>query len=328
MREGASGSWVRRSVTGAMHRIAVYTTIYPGVEVYLPDWYRSVEEQTDQDFQLWIGLDGMEAGGVETAIGAHLEAVWVPSKADNTPARIRQRSLAQIVEDFDAVILVDSDDILHPTRVAAARAALQTSDLAACALRLVDHQREDLGTTLTLPGHALPENILPRNNVFGFSNSAYRSELLRRCLPLPADSVLIDWFLATKAWLMGARLAFDPVVRMEYRQHRANMAPIRSPFDAKQVTRDTRKVLEHYHLLLASPMENVLPDRWAQVQEAAADVQLFFDQVVSRPRKLENYVRNLNRLEPEVIWWWDVAQPALQWMWKDYAGERYEASQN
>jgi hypothetical protein len=308
--------------------MAVYTTIYPGVEVYLPDWHRSMQEQTDQDFQLWIGLDGIEAGGVETAIGAHLEAVWVPSKADNTPARIRQRSLAQIVEDFDAVILVDSDDILHPTRVAAARAALQTSDLAGCALRLVDYQREDLGTTLTLPGHAVPENILPRNNVFGFSNSAYRSELLRRCLPLPADSVLIDWFLATKAWLMGARLAFDPVVRMEYRQHRANMAPICFPFDASQVIRDTRKVVEHYRLLLASPMENVLPDRWAQVQEAAADVQLFFDQVVSRPRRLEKYVRNLNVLEPQVIWWWDVAQPALQWMWKDYAGERYEASQD
>ena len=111
------------NMSGAMQRIAVYTTIYPGVEVYLPDWYRSVRAQTDQDFQLWIGLDGIEAGAVETVIGTHLDAVWVPSEPDNTPARIRQRSLAQIVEDFDAVVLVDSDDILHPTRVAAARAA-------------------------------------------------------------------------------------------------------------------------------------------------------------------------------------------------------------
>ena len=143
------------SVSGAMQRIAVYTTIYPGVEVYLPDWYRSVQAQTDQDFQLWIGLDGIEASSVETAIGAHLEAVWVPSEPGNTPARIRQRSLAQIVEDFDAVVLVDSDDILHPTRVAAARATLQTSELAACALRLVDQHRQDLGTTFTLPGEPL-----------------------------------------------------------------------------------------------------------------------------------------------------------------------------
>lgn len=311
-----------------MHRLAVYTTIYPGVEMYLPDWYRSLQAQTDQDFQLWIGLDGIEARAVETVIGAHLEAVWVPSQADNTPARIRQTSLAQIVEDFDAVVLVDSDDILHPTRIAAARAATQTSELAACALRLVDHQGQDLGMTLTLPGHAAPDKVLPRNNVFGFSNSAYRSELLRRCLPLPADVVLIDWFLATRAWLTGAKLAFDPVVRMDYRQHAANTAPIRFTFDANRVIRDTRKVLDHYRFLLASPMENALPDRWAKVQEAAEDVQLFSEQVTSQPKSLENYVRDLNTLEPQVVWWWDVAQPALQWMWKDHAGVRYEASQN
>jgi hypothetical protein len=311
-----------------MQQIAVYTTAYPGVEVYLRDWYRSVQAQTDQNFQLWIGLDGIEAGAVEAVIGAHLEAVWVPSEPGNTPAQIRQRSLAQIVEKFDAVVLVDSDDILHPTRVASAQAALHTSELAACALRLVDEHRRDLGTTLTLPVQTVPECILPRNNVFGFSNSAYRSELLRRCLPLPADIVLIDWFLATRAWLMGARLSFDPIVRMEYRQHGANMAPIRFPFDVNQVIRDTKKVREHYCLLQASPMENVLPDRWAQVQEAAADVQLFSEQVVAQPEKLENYVRNLSTLEPQAVWWWHVAHTALQWMWKDHGETRYEASKN
>ena len=67
-------------------------------------------------------------------------------------------------------------------------------------------------------------------------------------------------------------------------------------------------------------MENVLPDRWAQVQEAATDVQLFSERVISQPKKLENYIRNVNALEPQVVWWWDVAQPALQWMWNDYAG--------
>ncbi len=303
-----------------MQRIAVYTTIYPGVEVYLPDWYRSVQAQTDQEFELWIGLDGIEAGAVETAIGKHLEAVWVPSEPDNTPARIRQRSLARIVEDFDAVVLVDSDDILYPSRVAAARAALQTSDLAACALRLVDQHRQDLGTILTLPERAVPDTILPRSNVFGFSNSAYRSELLRRCLPLPAGVILVDWFLATKAWLKGAKLAFDPIVRMEYRQHGANTAPIRFPLDANQVIRDTKNVRQHYSLLQASPMENVLSDRWAQVQKAAADVQLFSERVISQPKNLENYICNLNALEPQVAWWWDVAHPALRWMWNDDAG--------
>jgi hypothetical protein len=311
-----------------MERVAVYTTVYPGVEVYLSDWYRSVLAQTDQNFQLWIGLDGIEVAAVESLIGTQLGAVWVPSEEGNTPAQIRQRALEQIVEDFDAVVLVDSDDVLHPTRVAAARAALQTAELAACALRLVDQDRKDLGATFTLPLRAVPDKILPRNNVFGFSNSAYRSDLLRRCLPVPAGVALVDWFLATKAWLNAAKLAFDPVVRMEYRQHGANTAPIRFPFDANQVIQDTKKVRQHYCLLQASLIDNVLPDRWTQVQEAATDVQLFSEQVIAQPKNLENYVRNLNALEPQFVWWWDVAQPALQWMWKEHVGVRYEASKN
>jgi hypothetical protein len=295
--------------------LAVYTTVYPGVELYLRDWFQSVQAQTDRDFQLWIGLDGLDAGAVETVIGARLDATWVQSELVNSPARIRQRSLEQIVEKFDAVVLVDSDDILHPTRVEAARRLLQTSELAACALQLVDEHRKELGMTLTPPVKTDLDNILPRNNVFGFSNSAYRSELLQRCLPIPAGVVLVDWFLASRAWLMGASLAFDPVVQMDYRQHGTNTAPIRFPFDANRVIRDTTKVREHYRLLQASPMENALPERWAQVQGVAADVQLFFEEVASQPEKLESYVRKLNAMEPQAVWWWDVAQPALQWMW-------------
>jgi hypothetical protein len=296
--------------------LALYTTVYPGVELYLRDWYHSIQAQTDQDFQLWIGLDGLDAGAVETVIGTRLKASWVQSELVNNPAGIRQQSLEQIAEKCDAVVLVDSDDILHPTRVEAARRFLQASELSACALQLVDEHRKDLGMTLTLPAQTVPDSILPRNNVFGFSNSAFRSELLQRCLPIPTGVVLVDWFLATRAWLMGASLAFDTAVRMDYRQHGTNTAPIRFPLDASRVIRDTMKVREHYRLLQSSPMETALPERWAQLQEVTADVQLFFERVVSQPKKLEDYVCNLNILEPRAVWWWDVAQPALQWMWK------------
>jgi hypothetical protein len=311
-----------------MQKIAVYTTIYPGGESFLPDWYRSVQEQTDQDFQLWVGLDQIKPSEVECAIGAPLGAVWVSATPRSTPAQIREQCLARMVNGFEAVILVDSDDILHPTRVAAARAALQDSEVTACALRLVDHQRQDLGKTLTLPRDMEPDEILPRNNVFGFSNSAYRSELLRKCLPLPVESVLIDWFVATKAWLLGASLSFDRVVRMDYRQHGANTAGIRFPFSASQIVRSTARVREHYRMLQDSSMENVLPERWEELQEAATDAELFWERVVSQPEILENYVSNLNTLEPQTIWWWEVAQPELQRFWKEHAGDPYETCRN
>ena len=72
-----------------MQRIAVYTTIYPGVETYLTDLFRSLQAQTDENFQLWIGLDGIEASTVEAAAGVHLEAIWVSSEPGATPARMK-----------------------------------------------------------------------------------------------------------------------------------------------------------------------------------------------------------------------------------------------
>lgn len=295
--------------------LALYTTVYPGVEPYLRDWCRSVLEQTDQDYQLWIGVDALEPGTVKKALGASIKARWVAAASGETPAQIRQRVWSQIVRTCDGVVLVDSDDILHPSRVAAARAALQTSDLAGCALRLIDQQGGDLGSTFGLPAQVRPENVFPRNNVFGLSNSAFRSDLLRRCLPILASVVLVDWFLSTKAWLVGATLSFDPVARMDYRQHGANMAKVRAPFDSNQVARDAERVRQHFQMIVSRPLEGSIPERLAEIEGAAADVELFYRQVVLQPKHLESYVRKLNKLDPAPLWWSCVAHPSLNEMW-------------
>ena len=302
---------------GPIKTLALYTTIYPGVEPYLGDWYRSVLEQTDQDFQLWIGLDTLAIDAVKDAMGADAKAIWVAAAHGDTPAQIRQRALAQIVAACDGVVLVDSDDVLHASRVASARKALRSSDLAGCALRLVDHQGRDLGLTFGLPPQARPEDVLPRNNVFGLSNSAFRSDLLRRCLPIPASVALVDWFMATRAWLYGARLTFDAVVRMDYRQHGANMARTIPPFTLGQVIRDTERVRQHFQILRTLAMGDCLPDRLAALELATVDVEAFYQHVVLEPARLDRYVQALKALEMPPLWWSCVAHPSLKEMWSE-----------
>jgi len=307
-----------------VNRVAVYTTIYPGVQEYLQDWFRSLVAQTDQDFQLWIGLDGIEPEAVERVISKHLKAIWVRGHDGETPAQIRQQALTRIVEACDAVVLVDSDDVLRESRVAAARAASEKSDLAGCALRLVDLNGKVLGLTFTLPPESSAEDVLPKNNVFGFSNSTYRSELLRRCLPVPPGVVLVDWFLATKAWLMGAELAFDPVVRMDYRQHGTNMARVRYPVSVEQVVKDTDLVRRHFQLIMGVHSRNFLPERKSRIKAAACEVERFHDCIIQRPTQLEGYVKALNILNPAPLWWSSVAHPALESMWREAAEFSYE----
>jgi len=296
--------------------LALYTTIYPGVERYLRDWYRSVLAQTDQTYQLWIGLDALDIRSVVNAMGGEPKATWVMAEPGETPAQIRQRAFEQITAVYDGVVLVDSDDILHSTRVAAARAALAQSDLNACALRLVDQQGHYLGLDFELPLGQEAEFVLPRNNIFGLSNTAFRSDLLRRCLPIPAEIELVDWFLATRAWLCGACLSFDRTARMDYRQHGRNMVQVRYPLGTQQIVQDTARARVHFqHLRALGRSENHKMRRWAELEETAAEVDRFYQRVVLEPTRLQSYVQTLNALKPAAVWWSSVAHPALRDLW-------------
>ncbi|MBA2678179.1 MAG: hypothetical protein H0U76_07290 [Ktedonobacteraceae bacterium] len=303
-------------MNSAIERIALYTTIYRGVESFLPDWYRSVRAQSDHGYQLWIGLDGIDPETAERMIGTKVDATWILSKPNDSPAQIRQRALARITDICEAVVLVDSDDILHGSRVAAARAFLNVSELSGCALRLVDQKGYDLRQTFDLPPGANPEKVLPRHNVFGLSNSAYRSDLLRRCLPIPAEVVLVDWFLATRAWLMGAKLAFDPVIRMDYRQHGTNMARVRGPFTEQQVIQDTGMVRQHFRTFREGSTKSYLPERFAELVRTADDVDLFYQRVTLDSARLTHYVAAFNALALPPLWWSCVAHPSLNKFWQ------------
>lgn len=295
--------------------LCVYTTIYPGVEAYLRDWFQSIQKQTDQDYQLWIGLDAVSVEEAIGAMGGEPKATWVMANTGDTPAQVRQRALEQIVEICDGVVLVDSDDILHASRVAAAREALQLSDLAGCALRLVDQQGRDLNITFSIPPGLSPESVFPRNNIFGLSNSAFRTEFLRRCLPIPAAAVPVDWFLGTRAWLYGARLTFDRRIQMDYRQHGKNMTQVRPPFSEEQISRDTERVLQHFQIVRNSSILGAMAGRVQELVDVAADVELFYRKVVLQPNRFDSYVEAFNALEPAPLWWSSVAHPSLRNIW-------------
>lgn len=296
-------------------RLALYTTIHRASLRYLSAWYQSVLSQTDQDFGLWIGVDAIDIDVVKRAIGSDPEATWVLSSHGDAPIYIRQRALAEIARCYDGVVLVDSDDVLHPSRVASARAGLAENDVVGCALRLVDEQGADLGFKFGLQPAAVVDDVLPRHNVLGFSNSAYRSHMLHRCLPIPSGCLAVDWFLATRAWLYGARIAFDSEVRMDYRQHRANMARVLPPFAAQQVKGDTELVRQHFRLIQSSALNGCIGDRLVTLSEVASDVEAFYERVALNGRRLADYVRVLNTLETAPMWWSCVAHPSLQYMW-------------
>jgi hypothetical protein len=319
----------RESVTTmCAERLAVYTTIHPGCEPYLASWCDSVRRQSDRDFDLWIGLDALTPAAcpalaisparLEAEVGDCIPVRWIVARPGDTPARLRQRALAEMVTAYERIVFVDADDLLQHSRVAAAREALATCDVVGCALRLIDEQGVDMGVTFGLescePAERDPALLLPRVNVFGLSNSAYRTSVLARCLPVPPDCVLTDWLLASRAFALGARLVWDRTPRMGYRQYAHNCTRIVPPFTPQDVLTAASLVTRHYRLLLDNGWTWPAGTR-RPFETARGRAEAFYNVMRGAPARLERYTAALNRLPPKYVWWWTVAHPDLEDLW-------------
>lgn len=288
--------------------------MYPAARRFLPAWYDSVLAQVDKEFELWVGVDAMTKADVVDCLREEPEAHWVVAKSGDTGTSVRLRAMQQMVARYDAVIFVDSDDVMSPSRVAHDRKELQRHDVVGCALRVIDEGGADSGVLFGPEPDWRPDQLLVRHNVFGLSNSAYRSDVLRGCLPFPPDCVLIDWFLATRAWLGGADLWFDATPRMGYRQYGRNIARIMPPFTANEVVDATQRVLGHYGFMLPVAAATA-PDRAVALRAAQQEVATFDAVMRDAPTTLAAYTRALNSLPTRYVWWWAVANPQLRHLW-------------
>lgn len=296
-------------------RLVMYTTAYPAAEPYLPAWVASLRAQTDRDFDLCIGVDGLPVEKLERVLGGLSRVTIVPAMAGSQPAQVRRAAIEPLLDRYDGVIFADVDDELLASRVAAARERLRTWDVSGCRLRIMDQGGRDLDLIFGPAEGEDPCAYLPRWNAFGLSNTAYRTETLRACLPVPDDCVLFDWFLASRAWLMGASLGFDLEPRMRYRQYPGNTADVLGPSTPAGVRAATDMVRTHYTHLLRGMADGADPRRKALLT-ARAEVEQFARWSSESEVALERYVIHLNALPRRYLWWWSVAHPELEHLWK------------
>jgi len=298
--------------------LALYTTMYPAAERFLSSWYQSVVAQTDRDFDLYIGADQLGPREVFSAVGNEFQAVWVTAPSGSTPTAVRQAGIDQILASankYHGIVFVDCDDVMHPTRVESARIQLQNSDVAACALEIVKEDGQSTGSFFGPVSPAAIPQMLARVNVFGMSNTVYRTDILRAIPPSPPQGRLMDWFIATAGWVRGARFSFDNRPRMKYRQYGSNTARVLPPFTSEYIREATDLVLGHYELVL-SQIPGMTDGIRGELESARANVRLFSSRIAESPHVCERYVLSLNQLPASHFWWDCVAHPALENQWK------------
>jgi hypothetical protein len=296
--------------------IALFTTSYPEGKQFLPDFFTSLSAQTDTKFDLWVGLDRIQEKELDEFLCDDYPVTFIEREKNESNISLRQHAIEQMIENYNGIIFVDSDDILAETRVYAGRSSLEHNEVYGCAMKIIDERGVDLGISFQMPSDRNIASLLPWFNIFGMSNTCYSSEILKKCLPFPIDCVLLDWFVATRAWANDACMFFDPVQRMSYRQHSSNTARVIPPFTQEQIIKSTNLVLNHYSLVLNNIPE--LPDsKRILIETAQKYVESFNNSITPSPATLQEYILRLNKLPPNHIWWSCVAHPRLETVWKN-----------
>ncbi len=295
-------------------KTALYSTLYPAITPYLAPFFKSIENQSDSDFDLWLGLDSFNQKDLSPFLNQ--DAYFVQAEND-TIASLREKALLEICQTYNAVILVDSDDILLPDRVRRAKNALNTYDAYACALKLMDERGKPLDLTFQAEMPSDWESYLSRVNVFGFSNAAYRCEILKDCFPIPRETVMVDWLVISQVLAQNASLHFDAEPQMLYRQYRNNTARVISPYNSEQIKRACTLVLGHYdylfEILRKKPAENVLFRQKALERQKAVKQ---FAKFIQDEANLRAYTEKINYLKSIYGWWEIIAHPDLEYLWQ------------
>jgi hypothetical protein len=297
-----------------MSRNVLYATLYPGVEKYFPDWVHSVLSQDISDFDICFGLDNISGEIVPEAVRNKFSVKFIKADNNASPISLRNRSMDLISVTYDAIVFTDCDDILEPTRISSAFRGLKNADIHGCAMGLINGEGRDLQAYFGLTEDEDPNEVLSRYNFLGLSNTAWRAEVLRACLPAPLECIAMDWFLAASGWCQGFRISFDRKIGMRYRQYGTNTACVVPPFTSEHICRATDIVCGHYRLLREKNIPTPATKR-IMLEDAASRVSMFKANIDSSPLTLEAYVVALNQRPAHRLWWLTVAHPDLDDIW-------------
>ena len=293
-------------------RLAVVTAAYPAARRFFKDFFCSLAMQTDQKFDLWVGLDDIDPICFEGLAKAGQKLNLVKVDAHSNPIIVRNKILGCALQNCDAVALVDIDDLLLPSRIEAAKSFAEKFDLSATSMNFIDAEGRPISGIFD-PSSADPDLLL--NNAFGFSNTTWRSKPLSDLLPVPDCCVTMDWYVSTLAKLSGVSVGFDKIPRMLYRQHSANLANVRPPFTKEQVLFATKLVLKHFSLVINTLGRHDESGYSKKIVVARRRIEHFAVSITD-PRLLEEYVFALNKLPADHVWWSCVAHSTLEGIWK------------
>lgn len=229
--------------------IALFVVFYPGIELFIEDFFNSVINQSCKDFDLIIVNDGWRCKNLANQY-PNLHIVELPG--GNSIAKNREIGINYVIKQkYRYLLLCDADDTFHPQRVESSIRSLQKYDIVVNDVNIISVDGQVVVSDYfckSLKGNeVLDMDFILKKNIFGFSNTAIKLEQNIECT-FPQHLKVVDWYFFTQLLFVGRRACFIPVSLTNYRQHSNNLIGITS-FTVEMFRRLTNLKIEHFESL-------------------------------------------------------------------------------
>jgi len=212
-------------------KISLVLYVYTGIEKYLNDLIRSINNQSIKEFDVIIFNDNLEN---VNHIFKTLLIQFTIVEVHGSPNEIRFNSLKDIKAiGSEYIIFQDADDFMADNRIEENLKALRNYDLVVNDLSLVNENSQILENSYWAKrlgnDFEFDEKFLRDKNIVGLGNTSIKKSLLiDPRLSFSALPLAFDWFLFYQIFkLNNLKALFITNTTTYYRQHQENIAGIK-----------------------------------------------------------------------------------------------------
>jgi glycosyltransferase involved in cell wall biosynthesis len=233
------------------HKTAVLGVIFPAVEHFLGDYLASLEKQTQKDFDLILINDGLNNfNKFKSKYTLNIKEL----KHTASAAKIREFGINYIRnEGYKYIIFTDTDDFFSDNRIEKSIELLKFNDIVVNDLTTVSYDCNILESSylsrrlnnLTTINY----DFINDKNIFGFSNTALKLELLTKKIVFNTKLVAVDWFFFSTLLRAGYEGIFCNEAMTFYRIHENNIVGLSSDISMQKIEKGINVKMCHYKAL-------------------------------------------------------------------------------
>ena len=210
-------------------KIAFLTTIFRMNKKYLHDFFKSLKNQTHQNFDVIVVNDcNKDFEKIKRLYNQKLNIIEL--QYSDTPEKNREYGINYCIDcKYDVLIFGDSDDYFKNNRVEKSLYFLKEADIVVNDLSLFDkngiYEKKYLSHRLKNL-EVVNAKFIKDKNIFGLSNTAIKLRNIKK-VTFNSKIIAIDWYFFKKKLKQGLKAIFTNETETFYRQYEHNAIGLR-----------------------------------------------------------------------------------------------------